>query len=275
MQFGQLKRREFVTLIGSAAATWPLVALAQQPKRLRRLGILMPLSETEAEPNAWIFALLENLQKLGWRQNETLAVDVRWAGGDASKLAALSIELAEAKPDVLVVNGTPALVALQQVTKPTPIVFVNVIDPVASGMVKSLSVPGGNVTGFTNYEVSMAGKWLELIKDLDQSVARALVIANLNSPASHGLLGELDRVAPALSIVPIAAGVRNRMEIDAAIHEYGRGGPGGALVVLPDVLTSAHYAEIIALAGRYRVPAVYPFRFFAASGGLLSYGVDI
>jgi putative tryptophan/tyrosine transport system substrate-binding protein len=152
---------------------------------------------------------------------------------------------------------------------------VQVADPVSSGMVKSLAAPGGNVTGFTNYETSMAGKWLELLKEIDPSITRALVIANLGSPASAGLLTTLNRVASSLSLVVITAGVRSRPEIDAAIHEFGSGGQNGALVILPDVLTSVHYAEIVALAERYRLPAVYPFRFFAAGGGLLAYGVDV
>jgi putative ABC transport system substrate-binding protein len=256
-------------------AAWPVFARAQQPNLPKRLGILMPLAETEAEPQAWISALLENLQTLGWKKNENLAIDVRWGGGDAVRLPALAGDLAAWQPDVLVGNGTVALGALKQAAPSTPIIFVNVIDPVSSGMVKSLAAPGGNMTGFTNLQTSMAGKWLELLKQLKPGLVRALVIANLDNPAMANLLDELNRVGPTLSIAAITGGVRTRPEIDAAIHEFGSAERNGALVVLPDVFTSAHYAEIIALSARYRLPAVYPFRFFATSGGLLSYGVDV
>jgi putative ABC transport system substrate-binding protein len=270
-----MKRREFITLLGGAAASWPMAARAQQPNLPKRLGILMPLAETEEEPQAWISALLNTLQTLGWKKNENLAIDVRWGGGDALRLPAFAADLAAWRPDVLVGNGTVALGALKQAAPSAPIIFVNVIDPVSSGMVKSLAAPGGNMTGFTNIQTSMAGKWLELLKQLQPAVARAIVIANLDNPAMAGLLDELNRVGSTLSIAVIAGGVRTRSEIDAAIHEFGSGERNGALVVLPDVFTSAHYAEIIALTARYRLPAVYPFRFFATGGGLLSYGVDV
>jgi putative ABC transport system substrate-binding protein len=270
-----MRRREFLSLFAGASAAWPLAARAQQPNLPRRLGILMPLAETEAEPQAWISALLESLQTLGWKKNENLAIDVRWGGGDAARLPSFAAELAAWQPDVLVGNGTVALGALKQAAPSTPIIFVNVIDPVSSGMVKSLAAPGGNMTGFTNLQTSMAGKWLELLKQLQPAVVRALVIANLDNPAMANLLDELKRVGPTLSIAAITGGVRTRPEIDAAIHEFGSAERNGALVVLPDVFTSAHYAEIIALSARYRLPAVYPFRFFATSGGLLSYGVDV
>jgi putative ABC transport system substrate-binding protein len=270
-----MKRREFITLIGGAAATWPLAARAQQPNLPKRLGILMPLAETEEEPQVWISALLENLQTLGWKKNENLAIDVRWGGGDAVRLPAFAAELAAWQPDVLVGNGTVALGALKQAAPSTPIIFVNVIDPVSSGMVKSLAAPGGNMTGFTNLQTSMAGKWLELLKQLKPGLVRALVIANLDNPAMANLLDELNRVGPTLSIAAITGGVRTRPEIDAAIHAFGSTERNGALIVLPDIFTSAHYAEIIALSARYSLPAVYPFRFFATTGGLLSYGVDV
>jgi putative ABC transport system substrate-binding protein len=271
-----MRRRAFITLLGGAAAGWPLMARAQQqPNLRRRLGILMPLAEAEEEPQAWISALLDNLQTLGWKKNENLAIDLRWGGGDAVRLPAFAAELAASQPDVLVGNGTVALGALKQAAPSTPIIFVNVIDPVSSGMVKSLAAPGGNMTGFTNLQTSMAGKWLELLKQLKPGLDRALVIANLDNPAMASLLNELNRVGSTLSIAAIPGGVRTRPEIDAVIHEFGSGERNGALVVLPDLFTSAHYAEIIALSARYRLPAVYPFRFFATGGGLLSYGVDV
>jgi putative ABC transport system substrate-binding protein len=206
-----MKRREFITLLGGAVAAWPLTARAQRPNLPKRLGILMPLAESEAEPQAWISALLENLQKLGWKKNENLAIDIRWGGGDAVRLPMLAAELAAWQPDVLVGNGTVALGALKQAAPSTPIIFVNVIDPVSSGMVTSLAAPGGNMTGFTNLQTSMAGKWLELLQQLKPAIVRALVIANLDNPAMASLVDELNHVGSALSIAVITGGVRTRL----------------------------------------------------------------
>jgi putative ABC transport system substrate-binding protein len=268
-----MKRREFIAGVGATAAAWPLPASGQRLKRVPRVGILMPLAENEAEPQAWISEFLKSLGLQGWKRNDTITIDIRWAGG-AAQLPVLAKELADLRPDVLLANGTVAVKALEQVAKATPLVFVQVSDPIASGLVKNLAAPGGNVTGFTNYETSMAGKWLQLIKEIAPATVRALVIANSQNVAISGFLLDLNRVASTVAIDAMPARVQSPGDIDEAISAFGREATNGSLLVLPDVLTSVHYAEIVALAKHYRLPAVYPFRFFANAGGLLSYGVD-
>jgi putative tryptophan/tyrosine transport system substrate-binding protein len=267
-------RREFISLLGGAAATWPLTARAQQAERVRRVGVLMHLAADDPEGQPRITAFEQGLRELGWAVGRNLRIDYRWAAGDPDRLRKYAAELAVLAPDVILAGGgTPLVVALQQATATVPIVFVGVADPVGAGLVGSLARPGSNATGFTVYEYSISGKWLELLKEIAPRVTRAAVIREL-AIAGTGQLGAIQSVAPSLGVELFPIGVRDAGEIERAVMAFSRGSNGG-LIVTGSPSTLVHRHQIITLAARHLLPAVYPYRYFVASGGLVSYGPDV
>jgi putative ABC transport system substrate-binding protein len=277
MQFGQ-NRREFITLLGGAAAAWPLAAHAQQGERMRRVGMLMPYEEADPEAQARNAAIREVLKELGWSDGRNVEYHFRWAGNDTARLRASAADLVGLRPDVILAPSTIATEALRQATSAIPIVFVNVLNPVGSGFVASLARPGGNVTGFATVEPSIGGKWLELLIAIAPATKQVAILfsARSFSMAPAGPLAQtFDTAAPVFPALKlIRAPVQDIAELDSVIAAHG-GMLGNGLIVAPEPFTSNHYKAITALAARYRLPAVYPYRFFAASGGLLSYGIDL
>ena len=275
MQFNQLKRRKFITLLGGAA-TWPLAARAQQADRTRRIGVLMPLAADDPVGQARIAALREGLEKLGWIEGRNIRIDTRWTTtGDVESMQRYAKELVALQPDLIVTQSTPITATVLQETRTIPIVFALVADPIGSGFVASFAKPGGNVTGFVTIEPTMAGKWLELLKEI---APRADRVAFLFNPATATYfeywLNPFKAAAVSFAVEAIAAPVRDRSELEPVIAEQART-PNGGLVVMPDTFTDIHRVEITSLAARYRLPAVYPYRQFTAVGGLLSYGDDL
>ncbi len=271
-----MRRREFITLLGGAAAAWPLAARAQQPERMRRIGVLMAYAESDREGQACVAAFREGLQKLGWTEGRNIRIDTRWATpGDAEAMQRFAKELVALQPDLILSHNTPTTAALLQQTRTIPIIFANVSDPVGSGFVASFPRPGGNVTGFTNMEPTMAGKWLELLKEIAPRVNRVAFLFNpATAPYAEYYLNPFKAAAASFAVEAIAAPVRDTSELESVIAAQARE-PNGGLIVMPDTFTTAHRAEITSLAARYRLPAVYPFRFFTELGGLLSYGNDL
>jgi putative ABC transport system substrate-binding protein len=264
-------RREFITLLGSAAA-WPLAAQAQQGDRVRLIAVFLPGGDENVNKSA-ISAFTQALAGLGWTDGRNVRIDVHWVSGDdVNRIRSLAQELVGLQPDVILAFTTPATASLQRETWTIPIVFVNVSDPVASGIVASLNRPEGNITGFANFEASLGGKWLELLLEIAPGLKRVAIMFNPDtSPVSA--LPSFEMAARALKVEPNTALVHSDLEIEAAIIALGRE-PGAGLAVLPELFTTAHRAPIIAAAARNQVPAVYPLSQFAEDGGLLSYGVD-
>jgi ABC-type uncharacterized transport system substrate-binding protein len=271
-----MKRREFITLLGGAAAAWPLAANAQQrTDRVLRIGLLMGYAESDREGQAFVAALLEGLQKLGWTDGRNIRIDYRWATpDDAEPRQQFAKELVALQPDLILSHTTPPTAALLQQTRTIPIIFVNVGDPVGSGFVASFPRPGGNVTGFIVTEPTIAGKWLELLKEIAPRVSRVAMLFNpATAPYAEYWLTSYNDAAASFAVEAIAAPVRDRSELETAVAAQARE-PSGGLIVMPDSFMTVHRAEITSLAARYHLPAVYPFRYFAELGGLLSYGVD-
>ena len=266
-----IKRREFMILLGGAAA-WPLAARAQQPDRVRRIGVLMGISD-DSEGQGRVAVFRQALQALGWTEGRNVQFIYRWSGGDVAHARQFAKELLDLRSDVILVNSTPVAVAVRDTTRTTPTVFVQVSEPVTAGVVQSLARPGGNLTGFTNFDPSIANKWLELVKRVAPNITR---VAYLFNPNTAPLLyaRSIETAAPLLSIKPFAAEVHNVPEMEVVIERFARE-PDSALVVLPDLFTATNRQSIIALVARYRLPAIYPFRYFVASGGLMSYGIEM
>jgi putative tryptophan/tyrosine transport system substrate-binding protein len=268
-----MQRREFVGLVGGAAA-WPLAARAQQGGRIRRIGLLQWLAESDPETQARTLAFRQALKALGWTEGRNISIDYRFAGGDLARVQAYAVELVNAAPDLIVAVSTPAAAALQQATRTIPIVLAVVNDPLDQGFVASLARPGGNITGFANIEFGMVGKWLELLKELAPGVRRVTLIFNpLTAPYYPVFLRELGAAPARLAAELAAAPVRDEAEIEATIAALARD-PAGGLIAAADPFTFTHRALIIALAERHRLPTVYSNRQFVAEGGLLSYGPD-
>jgi putative tryptophan/tyrosine transport system substrate-binding protein len=276
MQFDQSTRRQFITLLGSAAVAWPVAARAQEPDRMRRIGVLMGYAESDREGQLWLAAFRERLQKLGWAESRTIHIDYRWAApDDAESRQRFAKELVALQPDLILSNNTPTTEALLEQTRTIPIIFAFVTDPVGSGFVAGLPRPGGNVSGFTTFEPSMGGKWLELLKEIAPRVARVAVLFNpATATYTESYLNLVKASAASLAVESIVAPVRDASELESVIAAQARG-PNSGLLMMPDSFVTAHGAEVVSLAARYRLPVVSPLRFFAELGGLLSYGVDV
>jgi putative ABC transport system substrate-binding protein len=268
-----LRRREFMAALGGAAAAWPLAARAQQGNRVRRIGVLMPGDENDPVYKPRLSALTQALADFGWSDGRNVRIDLRWAGADTNRMRALAQELVGLQPDIIVTNTTPATVAVQRETRTIPIVFVNVGDPVASGIVARLDRPSGNTTGFADLEASLGGKWLEMLSEIAPGLKRAAIMFNPDTSAASRFVPSFETAARTLKVEPIIAHIHSDVEIDTAIIALGRE-PGGGLVVIPEVFAVAHRAPIISAAARNNVPAVYALSEFVKAGGLLSYGVD-
>jgi putative ABC transport system substrate-binding protein len=269
-----MKRREFITLLGGAAAAWPLAARAQQGERMRRIGVLMAVAESDPDVHLGVDAFQQVLNQHGWSQGRNLRIDYRWGAGDASRIEALAKELVDLQPDVLIGHSTPSAAGLLRKTRTIPIVFLTVTDPLGQGLVASLAHPGGNITGFSVFEFSLGTKWLEALKQIAPSIRRVTVIFNPETAPYYALyLQSIAAAAPSLALEPIIAQVRSGVEIESVIRTFG-GEPNGGLLVLPDSHNIVHRKLIIELAAHYRLPAIYYFRYFAVDGGLISYGPD-
>jgi putative tryptophan/tyrosine transport system substrate-binding protein len=266
-----MRRREFISLIGGAAAVWPLTVRAQQPNRIRRVGLLMGYLEGDAEGQTNLAAFRRGLQELGWIEGRNIRLDIRWGGADPDKARTLAKELVSMTPDVIVPNTNLMMTILQPETRTIPIVFVYVGDPVASGYVASLARPGGNITGFVALEPAIGGKWLELLKEIAPDITRVAVILHPETPPNVGFLHSAEAAAPSLGVKVIALGVHTAAEIESAVSGFAVE-PNSGLIIAPHAVTIVNRNIIIALAERYRFPAVYGFRIFATSGGLISYG---
>jgi putative tryptophan/tyrosine transport system substrate-binding protein len=269
-----MRRRTFIAGLGSAAA-WPVMARAQQGDRVRRIGVLMSRVATDTDSQSRLTAFIEALRQLGWADGSNLRMEVRWGGDNVDQMRTLAKELVDLRPEVILADTTPATVALQPVTRTIPIVFVLVSDPVGDGFVESLSRPGGNITGFGNFEASIAGRWLELLTEIVPGLRRAAIMFNPDTAAGGGsyFLPSFEAAAQSLKVEPNAAPVRSDAEIESVISSLGRK-PGSGLVVMPDSFMAVHRALIIMLAARDNVPAVYSSNVWSRDGGLLSYGAD-
>jgi putative ABC transport system substrate-binding protein len=266
-----IRRREFTTLLGSAVIGWAGTSRAEPADGSRRVGVLMGIGENDPEALARREALESGFKQLGW--GDRIHLDYRWTAGDVERTRLFAREIVELKPDVIVVHSTPAVKELRALTSSIPMVFVLIADPIGSGFVASLNHPGGNLTGFMNVDAPMAGKWLELIKEVVPAIKRVALIYNPRTSPYQSFLRSFGESAPALQVKAIATPVHDAAEIESAITALG-GEAGSALFVVPDVFVQVHRELIIKLAAQYRLPAVYPYRFFVTSGGLMSYGLD-
>jgi putative ABC transport system substrate-binding protein len=269
-----MKRREFIALIGGAAA-WPLAAPAQQPGRMRRIGVLMGFGENDPGAKSGLSAFTQALAELGWTDGRNLRMEVRSAAGTLDRLQMIAKELVGLRPDVILTGGTPGTAILQRETRTIPIVFASAGDPIGDGFVAGLPRPGGNITGFMVQEASMAGKWVELLTEIAPGVKRVAIMFNPDTAPGGGsfFLPSFEAAARSLKVAPIAASVHSDAEIETVMTSLGSE-PGGGLVAMPDAFLALHHAQIISLAARNNVPAVYGDSFFARDGGLLSYGAN-
>ena len=267
-----MKRREFITLLGGAAA-WPLAAGAQQGDHVRRIGVLMFLAPDDPEARPRMVALVDGLQRLGWTEGRNIQIEIRWGAGNVQRSRKLAEELVALAPEVILASASQATAALHEVTSTVPVVFVNVSDPVGAGYVASLARPGGNATGFSFLEYGMSGKWLELLKEIVSHVKRAAVLRDPTVPVGIGQLGAIQSAAPALGVEVSPVDVRDPQEIDRAVSAFARS-ESGCLIVTASPLAIVHRELIVALAARHRLPAIYFQSAFVRGGGLISYGPD-
>ena len=265
-----MKRREFITLIGGMAA-WPLATRAQQPERMRRVGVLMNVDDADNRAN--YAAFLQAFQQLGWIDGQNVRIETRWAGGSASDLRKYATDIVALAPDVIFANATAAMTPLLQATHTVPIVFANVADPVGAGFVETMARPGGNTTGFIQFEYGLSGKWVELLKQIAPGITRAAVLRDPNIPTGIGQFAIIQSVAPSVGVEVTAINVRHAGEIERAITAFARSPNGGLIVTSSGLL--AHRELIIALAAQHKLPAVYYRRLYVDKGGLVSYGYDI
>jgi len=267
-----VKRREFITLLGGAAAAWPLAAQAQQPERMRRVGVLMGLGANDSEAKADVVALKQGLQELGWTEAHNLKINYSWSGGVPDRIQSSAKELVDLQCEVIVARSTPMVAALLKETQTIPIVFAVVADPIGSGFVQTFARPGGNVTGFQNYEFTMVGKWVQMLKEIAPQVQRVAFVYNPTT-TPPGFLRSLETLAPSMSVQLLAAPVHDAAEIDSTLAAIARE-PGGGFLVLPDIFMIANRAQIIELAAQHRLPAVYASNLWTTAHGLMSYGPD-
>jgi putative ABC transport system substrate-binding protein len=269
-----MQRRQFIALLGGAAAAWPLAARGQQADRVRRIGVLMNFPPDDAEGNARLAAFTQALPKLGWIEGDNLHTEVRWAADDTDRYRRYSEELVSLPSDVLVASASQSVAALQRVTRSVPIVFASVIDPVGAGFIATLARPGGNTTGFTAFEYSISGKWLELLREFAPNVTRVAVLRDPSFAAGIGQFAALQSAASSLSGVELSAiDPRDAGEIERAFAAFARE-PNGGVIITASAAVATHRELIISLVTRYRLPNLYPFRYFPKTGSLASYGPD-
>jgi putative ABC transport system substrate-binding protein len=268
-----MKRREFITLLGGAAVAWPLAARAQQRERVRSIGVILPARADDAEFQAWVGAFLQGLGQLGWTIGRNVRIDTRWATSNAADIRRHAAELAALAPNVILAHGAATVRPLLEVTRAVPVVFVVVSDPVTAGIVNSLARPGGSASGFMNFEYSLSGKWLELLKEIAPGVTRAAIPRDPTQGGSTAVLAAQQAVAPSLRVEVNPINIRDAAEIERAIADFARS-PNGGLIVAAGGRTLLHRELIISLAARHKLPAVYSNRSFVVAGGLVSYGPD-
>jgi ABC-type uncharacterized transport system substrate-binding protein len=268
-----MRRREFITLCGGAAAAWPMMARAPQSERMRRIGVLMSLAADDKQGQARLAAFLQGLQELGWTDGRNVRIDIRWGTGDAGRNRRHAAELVELAPDVILASGGSIVGPLLQATSTVPIVFTQTPDPVGAGFVESLARPGGNATGFSIFDYSLGGKWLELLKEVAPRVTRAAVIRDPATPQGIGQFSAIQSLAPSLSLEVTPLNARDAGDIERAIAAVDRN-PNSGLIVTGSNLAIVHRELIVTLAARYKLPAVYPLGFFVTAGGLISYGPE-
>jgi putative ABC transport system substrate-binding protein len=267
-----IRRRDFITLLGGAAA-WPVAARGQQ-QRIRRIAVLMTLAADDPEGQARNALLLQGLQELGWTVGRNIRIDYRWVAGDVARYHEYAMELIELAPDIVVAAGGPSTAALQLISRTMPIVFANVVDPVGAGLVASLPRPGGNATGFASPEYGFSGKSIELLKELAPRLTRVAVLRDARLGSGTAILAAIQAVAPSFGVELTPIGLRNAEEIEQGIASFARG-PNDGLIVAPNPAAATQRKIIIALAAKYKMPAFYPFRYYPADGGLISYGYDL
>ena len=266
-----MRRRDFITLLGSAAAVWPVAPRAQQSERMRRIGVLMNISADDPEAQSRMTAFVQGLQQSGWTDGRNIRIDTRWAAGDADRYHRYAEELLALAPEVILASATPSVQALQQATRTVPIVFANVGDPVGMGLLESVARPGGNTTGFSAFDLGFGAKWLELLKEIAPRLTRVAVLRDLTiGPAQ---LSAIQAVAPSFGVELSPVGVRDAGEIERTIAAFAQASNAG-MIVTASTSAVIHRHLIVMLAARHRLPAVYSFRYFATTGGLLSYGPD-
>jgi putative tryptophan/tyrosine transport system substrate-binding protein len=268
-----MRRREFILLIGGAAATWPLAARAQEPSGVRRIGVLMNISD-DPEGKARLAAFRQSLEQLGWIDGRNVRIDTKWADGDVERIRRLATEMVAQSPDVILATGSAAAAPLLQATRTVPIVFVNTPDPVGAGYVKSLARPGGNATGFLLFEYSIGAKWLDLLKQIAPEVNRVAVLRDATISAGLGQYGAVQSAASSFGVEASAIDLRDVSEIERDIAAFATT-PGGGLIVSASPVATRHRDLIVKLAARHKLPAIYYERFFVAEGGLISYGPNI
>jgi putative ABC transport system substrate-binding protein len=268
-----MRRREFITLLGGAAA-WPLAARAQQPSTMRRIGVLMILAADDPQSMAWIGAFLHGLHQLGWVDGQNVVLHYRWGAGDGERVRNSAQELVALAPDVILAVGAVSVSALQQLSRTVPIVFANVTDPVGAGLVRNLAQPGGNATGFTNFEFGFSGKWLELLKELAPGLKRAAVLRDPTLAVSMSQFASIQSIAPALGVELSPIGTREADDIRRSVAAFARQANSG-LIVVTGSSAIVRRALIVSLAAEHRLPAVYPYSYYVTAGGLISYGPDM
>ncbi len=268
-----MRRREFITLVGGAVFGWPIAGRAQQSERKRRVGVLMGLAADDAQAQDRIAAFEKGLQQLGWTDGRDLQIDYRRGGGNTDLTRRYAAELVALEPDVILASGGSVVGALLQATRTVPIVFTQTPDPVAAGFVASLARPSGNATGFTTAEYGISAKWLELLKEIAPGVTRAAVLRDPTVASGIGQFASIQSVAPSFGVELSPIDLRDESEIERSVASFARGSNGG-LIVTSSSLAAVHRQAIITLAARYRLPAVYNYRYFTTSGGLISYGPD-
>ena len=268
-----MKRREFITLLGGAAATWPLAARAQQPDRMRRIGMLIGYAEDDPETKMRLAAFRQRLEKRGWSEGRNVQIEIRFAAASADKYEPLAKELVATQPDVILAHTTQVAAALQRESRQIPIVFVNVSDPIGAGFVTSLARPGGNITGVLQYEAGVVGKWLGMLKEIAPRLERVALVGNPKTSPYDYYLRAAEAAAPLLAIKMVSSPVETAADIEHAINSFA-GAPNGGLLLPADATVVIHRDLIISLAAKHKLPAVYAFHFMVAAGGLMSYGID-
>lgn len=267
-----MRRRKFLGLVSAAAAAWPLAAQAQQPARMRRVSVFVYHKEENLLLKSYVATFQKQLAALGWSENN-LQIDFRWTGGSADLIRKYAAELVALNPDVIFIAGGSHVGAMQQVTRTVPIVFVEVADAVGGGFVGSLSHPGGNATGFTNYEYNISGKWLELLKQIAPRITRVAFLRDATNPNGAAQFGVIQGLAGPLGVEASPIGSRDAGEVERGIREFASK-PNGGLIVAPNAFALTNREFVIALADRYKLPAIYPFTYFVGSGGLIAFGPD-